>query len=289
MSSGLDALRVAQSMDIFWCSLHNLKALGRIITTCKTIRCECDLHYAVKAMNKDRKIQKVWAERWLGVAGWRFSGIPTLLMGLSIVAKLGGMHVTWPRAIKFRLREQRYKDEKAKTKKLSKKKAEEAEKNRRLEFLRRLNELKLPTKGFFFDMVTDDAAIPIDDTLMDNISKYQAIESKHELERCQRKKIINKYLAKHKIAGSGYYYDKCVWNVNERIDAEMMGLIKLRSRDSELRQVVEDLHDRAGHYFKGIYEHARNIIDDGSYLNDAGHCVWRQWDRWAYDEHRRNV
>ena len=84
----MEACRVLIHFGPFWASIRDLKQMGLLIRTCKTLRAECDVVFAVRAMGKDKNIKKIWATLWLGIAnGWmRTIENFTLSMALEIVA-----------------------------------------------------------------------------------------------------------------------------------------------------------------------------------------------------------
>ena len=286
MSNGLDALRVAVGIDVFWTRVRSLPKLGMIASTCKTLRRECDLAFAVTVMRKDRRIPKVWAKRWFGFNGYRFSkGVhPTLVSALKILASLGGLEARGHVALAAREKEAQQRVIREKEKELALERAREARARRKAELDRRMDAMHLPKEGFFYDMIAE-GSVAVDDALMRQLVRKHARETKHAAVRCQRKKTLDTMLAKEKIECSGYYYDKCIWNVNTQIDAEMLQELGITRHDSLLNQIVRDLRNRAGHYFQGIYARARDVIAKGSYVNAAGQRVWKEWEIWAHLEH----
>lgn len=105
----LNAVRVLIGLDAFWHAVRRTKSLGLILRSCKTLRRECDVAFAVAAMGGDRKIQKMWARRWLGMsAGW-VANIPaggfTLVVALKVLSAHGGLIANGPRAIAVRKQE----------------------------------------------------------------------------------------------------------------------------------------------------------------------------------------
>ena len=78
----MNAVRVAIGVEAFWGTVRSLETLALILQTCKSVRAECGVAFAVAAMGKDRRVQKVWARRWLGVrAGWWARGGAVTLVG----------------------------------------------------------------------------------------------------------------------------------------------------------------------------------------------------------------
>ena len=105
----MNAVRVLIGIDTFWHHLRHMKSLSLILRSCKTLRKECDVAFAVAAMGKDGKITKVWARRWLGMsAGW-VANIKaesfTLVVALKVLAAHGGLIANSPRAIAMRKKE----------------------------------------------------------------------------------------------------------------------------------------------------------------------------------------
>jgi hypothetical protein len=102
--------RVLIGLDIFWSRIRSLKHLGALLLTCKTIRAECDLMFAVASMGERKIVSKMWAKRWLGLSmSWMYIGEKhlTLVAALRIAAAHGGLAVTRKRAIDCRQKEER--------------------------------------------------------------------------------------------------------------------------------------------------------------------------------------
>ena len=105
----MDCVRVQLGSEAFWSHVRSLQAMGLITRTCKTLRAECDVAFAVLSMGLDRKISKAWAQRWLGLSlYWMYIAEKDmmLVMGLEILAAHGGMAVTLKRAIQVREKEE---------------------------------------------------------------------------------------------------------------------------------------------------------------------------------------
>jgi hypothetical protein len=81
-----------------------MAVLDALTRTCKTLRSECDLAYAVVAMRRNRRVKKVWARRWLGLDGVWLLKIrdPTLAVVLGEVQRRGGLGQTGRLALAFR-------------------------------------------------------------------------------------------------------------------------------------------------------------------------------------------
>ena len=96
-------------LDMFWSSIHSLQHLGMLLRTCKTIRDECELVFAVASMGQGKIVTKMWAKRWLGLSMyWMNIGEKhlTLVAALRIVAEHGGLSVTSKRATACRRKEE---------------------------------------------------------------------------------------------------------------------------------------------------------------------------------------
>ena len=53
--------RLVIGLDMFWSSIPSLQHLGMLLRTCKTIKAECDLVFAVTAMGQGKIVTKMWA------------------------------------------------------------------------------------------------------------------------------------------------------------------------------------------------------------------------------------
>ena len=273
----MDALRVVIGLDTFWHHIRSMKKLGHITRTCKTLRRECDPAYAVACMGKDRAIIKAWALRWLGLSGWRFPAGPiTLISALRMAAGLGGLAATCPRAIRVRAAEDARKAAKTQER-------DRALYERRTILDARLREKGVLTKGYLYRLVLH-SSIPITAAVVDEIRRSNLRDKSYAQKRVERKKAIDRLLRKETLTCSGYFYDKCVWDVSVPIDADMIHTLRLSLRDSELEQVVRHLRERKGHFFQGIYARARELIAEGVYVNDDGLRVWRRWEWWTFHD-----
>jgi hypothetical protein len=108
-NSGLQICRVLIGLDMFWSSIPSLQHLGMLLRTCKTIRAECELVFAVAAMGQGKIVPKMWAKRWLGLSMyWMYIGEKhlTLVAALRIVGEHGGLSVTSKRATAYRRKEE---------------------------------------------------------------------------------------------------------------------------------------------------------------------------------------
>ena len=105
----MEALRVVIGVESFWAHFNSwgcnsMRTLDALTRTCKTLRAECDLAFAVTAMRRNRRVMKVWARRWLGLDGvWlrRVSDL-TLAMALREVQARGGLRCTALKALACR-------------------------------------------------------------------------------------------------------------------------------------------------------------------------------------------
>jgi hypothetical protein len=102
-----NCLHIVVTVEAFWKQLKNLKALGIVSRTSKGLGCY--FVFAVRAMGLNKKIKKIWAQRWLGLSQcWLYLGEElTLLKALEILQEHGGMAATQKRAYKFRVIQQK--------------------------------------------------------------------------------------------------------------------------------------------------------------------------------------
>ena len=109
----MDSLRVAVCTEAFWRHIawrDGLAVLDMVTRTCKTLRGECDLVLAVRAMGRNRRIKKMWARRWLGLDGVWLLKVkdPTLAVVLAEVHRRGGLGRTACHAVAYRAKDVKY-------------------------------------------------------------------------------------------------------------------------------------------------------------------------------------
>ena len=162
----MNAVRVLIGLDAFWHAVRRMKSLGLILRSCKTLRRECDVAFAVAAMGRDRKIQKIWARRWLGMsAGW-VANIPaggfTLVVALKVLSAHGGLIANGPRAIAVRKQE----DAQRRAKRDEEKARARAMQQRKAALDARMEAENLPRRGYFYIECQDpDGPEITDDTI----------------------------------------------------------------------------------------------------------------------------
>jgi len=162
----MNAVRVLIGLDAFWHAVRRMKSLGLILRSCKTLRRECDVAFAVAAMGGDRKIQKMWARRWLGMsAGW-VANIPaagfTLVVALKVLSAHGGLIANGPRAIAVRKQE----DAQRRAKRDEEKARARAMQQRKAALDARMEAENLPRRGYFYIECQDpDGPEITDDTI----------------------------------------------------------------------------------------------------------------------------
>ena len=105
----MDALRVVIGVESFWGQMYSwgsnhMRTLDLLTRTCKTLRAECDLAFAVTAMRRNRRVMKMWARRWLGLDGVWLRRVRdlTLAMALREVQARGGLRCTALKALAYR-------------------------------------------------------------------------------------------------------------------------------------------------------------------------------------------
>jgi hypothetical protein len=109
----MDCVRVAVHTEAFWRHIawrDGLAVLDLVTRVCKTLRSECDLAFAVRAMGRNRRIKKMWARRWLGLDGvWllRVRDL-TLAVALAEVHGRGGVGRTACHAVAYRAKDVKY-------------------------------------------------------------------------------------------------------------------------------------------------------------------------------------
>ena len=104
-------LNVAVCIETFWAHVGGLRRLGLLLRTCKSVRSNCDLVFCVRSMLTagDKKISKIWAQRWLGVCVHWMTPIKasdmTLLTALKIIKQRGGLAPNYKRGHLLRLKD----------------------------------------------------------------------------------------------------------------------------------------------------------------------------------------
>ena len=251
----MNAVRVAIGVESFWGRVRSLETLALILQTCKSVRAECGVAFAVAAMGKDRRVQKAWARRWLGVrAGWWARGGAVTLVG---ALRLAERHRSLGAAEAHRLADARYmrrlaafREERARRAELDAYFKGRMQRKRLLE--RMVAEAGLPAGGgLVYERILQGAA-PIDESVVDTLRRY------HE-----RKAALDGRLSARE-RGTDYYF-RCLVAVNEPVTDAMVAEIAFREslrRNPNYPRLVARFRQR-GHGYGEAEMRARNALRAG--------------------------
>jgi hypothetical protein len=252
--SGVDALCVVMGLELFWAKLRKMEAFEMLRQTCKTIHSECNVVFAVKSMGMDRKVSKIWAQRWLGLKMcWWSTGPVCLLTALCMAEGRGGLRKLSKLALEYRTKDVKYM-----------KKLEEFRKKRertrmlnsifqyrmdRSDRLRKMvAEAGLPTGGKYYDHVLFGGA-DIDASVVERIAKYHA-----------RKAEIDAMLLSEGLPRMGDYYDSFTMSIDKELSAGALATLRFRQHlwmNDDFERIVIRLRDSRGGHYEGIFRDAR--------------------------------
>jgi hypothetical protein len=274
----METCRVVIHIPSFWAGVRDLKQLGVLSRTCKTLRAECDMRFAVIAMGKDRTVKKVWAKRWLGlVDGWmRTSAELTLALALDILKEHGGMKATSQRAIAYR---NKYYD--AETARRKHREQLEEQRKRRLLVATRENTIysKLNSyeiygsRGCLYSAISqaaEDVSVLINDELF---ARLKVIHDQHLQKQLQKRmdaeervKIFDSRMQRQGFPLRGWYYERtkrAVMFSNIEVTDDEIAQIGFKDTVGESKEfaiILKELIKSRGHKFEGMYGKAREIF-----------------------------
>lgn len=274
----MEACRVLIHFGPFWASIRDLKQMGLLIRTCKTLRAECDVVFAVRAMGKDKNIKKIWATLWLGIAnGWmRTIENFTLSMALEIVAVHGGLKATSQRAIASRQK----KHDAMIAKREARMQMEEHE--RQLMLVRdRMNDIyaelnrndvhgSLNCLADAINQAAEDTSVAIDDDLL---ARLKGIREQHLRKEQQKRADADERVSQFKLRMQnkgfhfqGFYYERMQRDLRRskvEITDDDIALIGFKDAVGETREfakILKELTKSRGRKFKGMYAEARGLF-----------------------------
>ena len=277
-TTGLNALRAGIHIDAFWPAVA-LADLGRMLRACKTLRAECNLAFAVATMaDANRKIQKVWARRWLGLAYHWLTGIKandlTLVLALKIAQQHGGLAANYKRGIELQNKETNAMTpgKRAKLAAIEKRKRFLRDNRVLLEQkARELNEWLVAAgvpSGHF------DPEIPLLDEPIDAalIVRMKARYDRSEAASCdpplpERKAALDALLEASAalFCLSGSYYHYCVSTSKAPVDGKMVDELCFRAQvrhNVGYDDVLERLVAERGHFYAGIHAETRALFTE---------------------------
>ena len=242
-------------LDTFWQHLRSMEHLGALLCTSKTIRAECNLVFAVEASGLDRKITKMWAQRWLGLSmSWMYLGQPmTLVVALRIAAERGGLAVTTRRGIALRQKEAAKQARKLVLEQEEKERqavaAKELAIRLREELDLRLAREGIPRGGRQYFTVTD-VLIPsghfqLTDGEVAKIKKGFEREGADIRMRAERRRTLETLLIAAGLPTEGKFQSKIVWTYSLEINDALVADVRFRLQ----------LETHAG--YQEIYEHQK--------------------------------
>jgi hypothetical protein len=254
------------NIELFWAGVRDLKQLGLLTRTCKTLRAECDVGFAVRAMGKDGNVKKIWAKRWLGlVDGWmRTSAKLTLCLALKIAYEHGGLKMASRRAVLFRMGEENVAAAK-------RARLEREEKRVQLELLiskrsssiySMLNSYDIHDSFFcLHDSIREAArntSVAIDDNLLARLKAKHQRHLQKALDMEERVKNFDLRMQQKNFPLTGFYYKRmkrCLRRSCIKITDDDIALIGFKdavSRTWEFSQIVRELTESfGGKKFKG--------------------------------------
>ena len=271
--SGLNALRVVIFTETFWPEMGRrapLRSLGLMLRVCKNLRQECDIVFAVTAMGADRKIQKIWAKRWLGLCYHWLTSVKadnlTLVLALKISRQHGGLVKSYKRGIELRksatpATQKKQDDIQARRKFLLDNHSVFEAKKVELNLLL-VNE-GVPSGHFDAEIPLLD--MPIDAALAVRMAaRYMHFDADLVINR-ERKTELDHRLADNAtltcVAGS--YYRYCITKSKAPIDNAMVRELCFRAqvrRNKGYDDIIESLVEKRGFFYAGIHDEARQLF-----------------------------
>ena len=281
--SSIEATRVLFGLDTFWQHLRKLKLLGLLLRTCKPLRKECDLAFAVAAMGRDRIITKAWARRWLGACGHWMTSIPcddfTLVVALRVVAAHGGLIANGIKATGMRKKEEAVRREKQAERDQKKRERVEEENRKRRERSELLyslfNAAGLSTTDARYKEILNKQSIVVDDVL---VQKFQK-ERDDEEARKQRKIMLDERMKKEKLPCEGYFYRECLSLDGPEINNATIAELRFRNQIWNNRRydnIVQELVNDNDGYYTGIHAEAREIFRSRFVVDERGYVRGRR-------------
>lgn len=250
MIATMNAVRVAIGVEAFWGTVRSLETLALILQTCRSVRAECGVAFAVAAMGRDRRVQKAWARRWLGVrAGWWARGGAVTLVG---ALRLAERHRSVGAAEAHRLADARYMRRLAAFQEKGRRRAAlHAYFERRAERLRAVKrmvtEAGLPVGGPYYDLLArGDVDDPIDLTVL---RRYHARKAELDERVSARERGSEHYVA-------------CLLAVSEPVTEAMVTEIAFRQTlqgNPDFRQLIMRFR-RRGHESDAAVTRARDVF-----------------------------
>ena len=274
--SGLAALRIGIGLETFWQLVDSLPQLSLVLRTCQCLHLECDPIFAVASMrNKGtQKVQKVWAQRWLGLCHHWQNHVKadefTLLRALKIARAHGGVGKNYKRGVKLQL--EMHPAQKAKLAAVEKRRQFLRDNHAAVERKQQVLNALLVTEGVpegHFDADIPQLDLPIDDALIERMKARYArhvafvqshVYNKHKM--AERKTKLDERLVASALpaCSAGSYYWYIIMMSKAVIDNKMIDELCFRAQFCNnvcYDDVLEGLVAVRGHFYAGVHAEAR--------------------------------